>query len=115
MKTKNLFIFFFFLSSYNGGSCVATTTGYLCQCSYPYTGSNCEGVIPPPQPLCACVLCPCPSPVLTAVNPCLPNPCQNSGGCAVVFNSARCYCPSSFTGYYCQFGTLFRFVYLFFL
>ncbi len=92
-------------SSYNGGSCVATTTGYLCQCSYPYTGFSCEAIIPPPpRPACACVVCPCPTPVLTAVNPCLPNPCQNNGGCAVVASVARCYCPSSYTGYYCQFG-----------
>jgi hypothetical protein len=95
-----------YFSSYNGGSCVATTTGYLCQCSYPYTGPNCEGIIVTraPQPPCACVVCPCPTPVVTVVNPCLPNPCQNNGGCAVVYNAARCYCPSSYTGYYCQFG-----------
>ncbi|CAF1627731.1 unnamed protein product [Rotaria magnacalcarata] len=91
---------------YNGGSCVATTTGYLCQCSFPFTGSNCEGLIttPMPRPTCACVICPCPTPVVTVVNPCLPNPCQNNGGCAVQQNLARCYCPTSFTGYYCQFA-----------
>lgn len=96
------------LFSFNGGSCVATTTGYLCQCSYPYTGPSCEAVIPPPpRPACACVVCPCPAPVVTVVNPCLPNPCQNNGGCAVISNAARCYCPNSFTGYYCQFGKFF--------
>ncbi|CAF0870390.1 unnamed protein product [Adineta ricciae] len=91
---------------YNGGSCVATTTGYLCQCSWPYTGSNCETLIttPAPRPVCACIICPCPTPVLTVVNPCLPNPCQNNGGCAVVQSVARCYCPTTFTGYYCQFA-----------
>ncbi|CAF1211241.1 unnamed protein product [Rotaria sordida] len=91
---------------YNGGSCVATTTGYLCQCSFPFTGSNCETLIttPVPRPVCACVVCPCPTPVVTMVNPCLPNPCQNNGGCAVVQNIARCYCPGSFRGYYCQFA-----------
>ncbi|CAF3378373.1 unnamed protein product [Rotaria socialis] len=91
---------------YNGGSCVATTTGYLCQCSFPFTGSNCEALIttPMPRPVCACVICPCPTPVVTVVNPCLPNPCQNNGGCAVQQNLARCYCPTSFTGYYCQFA-----------
>ena len=97
-----------FVFSYNGGSCVATTTGYICQCSYPYTGSNCEILIttPAPRPVCACVICPCPvpAPVVTTVNPCLPNPCQNNGGCAVVQNVARCYCSAGFTGYYCQFG-----------
>ncbi|CAF2519254.1 unnamed protein product [Rotaria sp. Silwood2] len=91
---------------YNGGSCVVTTTGYICQCSFPFTGSNCETLIttPAPRPVCACIICPCPTPVVTAVNPCLPNPCQNNGGCGVVQNVARCYCPTSFTGYYCQFA-----------
>jgi Notch-like protein len=91
---------------YNGGSCVATSTGYICQCSFPFTGSNCETLIttPAPRPVCACVICPCPAPVVTIVNPCLPNPCQNNGGCAVLQNIARCYCPTSFTGYYCQFA-----------
>lgn len=92
---------------FNGGSCVATTTGYLCQCPYPFTGASCETLIttpPPPRPACACVVCPCPTPVVTVVNPCLPNPCQNNGGCAVVQNAARCYCPSGYNGYYCQFA-----------
>ena len=85
---------------------MATTTGYICQCSFPFTGSNCETLIttPAPIPFCACVVCPCPQPVVTIVNPCLPNPCQNNGGCAVVQNLARCYCPTSYSGYYCQFG-----------
>lgn len=87
----------------NGGSCVSTTTGYICQCSYPATGPNCEAIIQP-RPVCACVVCPCPVPTVTVVNPCLPNPCQNNGGCAVVLNVARCYCPNSFSGYYCQFA-----------
>jgi hypothetical protein len=100
-------------SSYNGGSCVATTTGYLCQCSYPFTGSNCEAAVTPaPRPVCACIICPCPTPVVNVINPCLPNPCQNNGGCAVFQQVARCYCPTSYTGYYCQFGK-FNFEFLF--
>ena len=108
MKCKtqtNLHVIFLFYCSLNGGSCTSTTTGYLCQCQYPYTGPSCEGIIVP-RPACACVVCPCPAPVPTAVivNPCLPNPCQNNGGCGVVQNAARCYCPNTYTGYYCQFG-----------
>lgn len=90
---------------YNGGTCVATSNAYICQCTYPYSGSNCELTLAtrPSQPTCACILCPCPTPAATSTNPCLPNPCQNNGGCAVVQSAAQCYCPAAFTGYYCQF------------
>ncbi|CAF1350322.1 unnamed protein product, partial [Adineta ricciae] len=90
---------------YNGGTCVATTNAYICQCTYPYSGSNCEMAIATraPQPSCACILCPCPTPAPMSTNPCLPNPCQNNGGCAVVQNNPQCYCQPAFTGYYCQY------------
>ncbi|UJR31039.1 hypothetical protein I4U23_018549 [Adineta vaga] len=90
---------------YSGGTCVATTNAYICQCTYPNSGSNCELRIATqaPQSNCACILCPCPTPAPAAANPCLPNPCQNNGGCAVVQNNAQCYCQPAFTGYYCQY------------
>ncbi|CAF3618197.1 unnamed protein product [Adineta steineri] len=90
---------------YNGGACIPTTNAYVCSCVYPNSGSNCELRIatPAPQSSCACILCPCPTPTTTTTNPCLPNPCQNNGGCAVTQNTAQCYCPSAFTGYYCQY------------
>lgn len=114
------------LFSYNGGTCVSTTNAYICQCTYPFSGSNCELTVATraPQPVCACILCPCPTPVTTVTNPCslqihfdqrsmqnfsfnlgLPNPCQNNGGCSVVQNTPQCHCQPTFTGYYCQYGT----------
>lgn len=58
--------------SYNGGSCVATTTAYICQCTYPFSGSNCEltRATAAPQSACACILCPCPTPAVSSNNPC---------------------------------------------
>ncbi|CAF0823533.1 unnamed protein product [Rotaria sordida] len=90
---------------YNGGTCIATTNAYLCQCVYPYSGSNCEITLPtrPPQPTCPCIMCPCPTVTAATYNPCLPNPCQNNGGCSVAQNNAQCYCQSAFTGYYCEY------------
>jgi hypothetical protein len=29
---------------------------------------------------------------------------QNQGGCAVQSNAARCWCPDSYQGYYCQYS-----------
>ncbi|CAF3717646.1 unnamed protein product [Rotaria socialis] len=96
----------------NNGLCTQTTTGYICSCSFPYTGTNCQQIISttttttvaPRAPCgtnCACVTAPCPVAVVT--NPCAPNPCQNNGGCAVQNNNvAKCWCPDSFQGYYCQ-------------
>ncbi|CAF4049350.1 unnamed protein product, partial [Rotaria sp. Silwood1] len=93
---------------YNGGTCIATTNAYLCQCAYPYSGSNCEIVLSTraPQSTCACVICPCPTATVTTYNPCIPNPCQNSGGCSVVQNTAQCFCQPAFTGYYCEYREL---------
>ena len=61
------------LSSYNGGTCVATVNAYICQCTYPYSGSNCEMALATQaaQPTCACILCPCPTPAPASNNPCL--------------------------------------------
>jgi len=66
-------IFLSFLFSYNGGTCVATSNAYICQCTYPYSGSNCEVTLATQatQPACACILCPCPTPTAAASNPCL--------------------------------------------
>lgn len=99
----------------NGGQCQQTTTGYICRCSYPYTGTNCREIMTtttttttttavatraPCGTNCACVVNPCPTVVI--YNPCVPNPCQNMGGCAVQSNAALCYCPNLYYGYYCQ-------------
>lgn len=35
----------------------------------------------------------------------LPNPCQNNGGCAVVQNTAQCYCQPTYAGSHCQYRT----------
>ncbi|CAF1386001.1 unnamed protein product [Rotaria sp. Silwood1] len=90
---------------YNGGTCIATTNAYLCQCIYPYTGSNCEITIAAqaPQLTCACIICPCPTATAVTHNPCVPNPCQNNGGCNAVQNTAQCFCQAAFTGYYCEY------------
>jgi len=90
---------------YNGGTCVATYNGYLCQCTFPNSGSNCEIIIPTvaPRPTCACIICPCPLPTTNVINPCLPNPCQNNGGCAVVQNTPQCYCQPTYAGSHCQY------------
>ncbi|CAF1035730.1 unnamed protein product [Adineta ricciae] len=96
----------------NNGICTQTTTGYICSCSYPFTGTNCQQIISttttttiatraPCGGSCACVVIPCPMVVIT--NPCAPNPCQNMGGCSVQNNAAKCWCPDSYQGYYCQF------------
>ncbi|CAF5074067.1 unnamed protein product, partial [Rotaria socialis] len=29
----------------NNGLCTQTTTGYICSCSFPYTGTNCQQII----------------------------------------------------------------------
>ncbi len=67
------FFFINYLFSYSGGTCVATTNAYICQCTYPYAGSNCEQTVTirTPSNNCACILCPCPTPVPAATNPCL--------------------------------------------
>ncbi len=31
---------------------------------------------------------------------------QNNGGCAVQNNAAKCWCPDSHQGYYCQYSML---------
>jgi hypothetical protein len=69
---KLCFSFYQLLFSYNGGTCISTTTAYICQCTYPFSGSNCEIRLATqaPQSTCACVLCPCPTPAPTATNPC---------------------------------------------
>ncbi|CAF1628166.1 unnamed protein product, partial [Adineta ricciae] len=110
----------------NNGACIQTTTGYVCQCSYPFTGTNCQQMItttttttttstttttttttntittrPPSCPSCVCIVTPCP--VVIVTNPCLPNPCQNMGGCSVQNNAAQCWCSNYYAGYYCQF------------
>ncbi|CAF4064985.1 unnamed protein product [Adineta steineri] len=99
----------------NNGLCTQTTTGYICSCLHPYTGTNCQQIITttttatttlatraPCDGGCCCIVIPCPTIVIT--NPCLPNPCQNNGGCAVQNNAARCWCPDSTQGYYCQYS-----------
>ncbi|CAF2714215.1 unnamed protein product [Rotaria sp. Silwood2] len=100
----------------NNGLCTQTTTGYICSCTFPYTGTNCQQMITttttttttttvatraPCGGSCACIITPCPMVIVT--NPCVPNPCQNMGGCAVQNRAARCFCPDSYQGYYCQF------------
>ncbi|CAF1175475.1 unnamed protein product [Rotaria magnacalcarata] len=92
----------------NNGVCQPTTTGYICRCTYPFTGTNCQQMITttplatraPCGPACACMVVPCP--VYIVINPCMPSPCQNMGSCGVQNNGAKCYCSSSYTGYYCQ-------------
>ncbi|CAF0950672.1 unnamed protein product [Rotaria sordida] len=98
----------------NNGLCTQTTSGYICSCTFPYTGTNCQQVItttttttttvatrPPCGNACACIVTPCPFVIVT--NPCVPNPCQNMGGCAVQNRAARCWCSDGYQGYYCQF------------
>lgn len=38
-------------------------------------------------------------------NPCNPNPCKNSGTCAVTGSSYECTCPSGWTGSTCDVKT----------
>ncbi len=85
----------------NNGFCLQTVAGYICSCSYPYTGTNCQlstlmhffkniismfflvisttttttttiAIRAPCGPACACIVTPCP--IIVVVNPCLPNP-----------------------------------------
>jgi hypothetical protein len=94
----------------NNGYCMQTPAGYTCSCLSPYTGTNCQQIITTttttiatraPCTTCGCIVIPCPTVVVT--NVCSPNPCQNMGGCAVQNNAARCWCPDSYQGYYCQY------------
>ena len=106
---------------------MTTTNAYICQCTFPNSGSNCELTISTPatRPACACILCPCPTTSAAVTNPCswriecvcvqftrlllslgFPNPCQNNGGCTVNQNNAQCYCQPANTGYYCQYSKL---------
>ncbi|CAF1195303.1 unnamed protein product [Didymodactylos carnosus] len=80
----------------NGGVCTQTSTGYVCACQTPFTGSNCQTG----KPTCVST---CPSTVVV-YNPCLPNPCQNQGGCAVQSNAVHCWCPDAYYGFYCQYA-----------
>ncbi|UJR26457.1 hypothetical protein I4U23_007787 [Adineta vaga] len=96
----------------NNGVCTQTTTGYICSCSYPYTGTNCQQIISTTSATTIATRAPCggsccivfPCPMIVVTNPCAPNPCQNMGGCAVQNNAARCWCPDSHQGYYCQYS-----------
>ncbi len=77
----NLLIFSF---SQNGGSCYLTSIGFACACLNSYSGTCCEIT-------------------LAASNPCLINPCINSGTCQVVAaNTYRCVCQSGFLGVRCE-------------
>ena len=42
----------------------------------------------------------------TVVDPCLSDPCQNSGDCATVEDSNQCNCGSGFSGMNCEVGEL---------
>ncbi len=47
-------------------------------------------------------------------NPCLFNPCQNNGTCAVGFdNNFACFCLPEYTGFYLKFALLIKAFYFF--
>ena len=63
----------------NGGTCTKTSdTGYSCQCTAAYTGTNCETAV-------------------GTSDPCQPNPCQNGGKCTKTSDTFACDCTD--TGY----------------
>jgi len=65
----------------NGGTCLQTSNGYVCQCTAGFTGTNCE-----------------------KINRCNTSPCRNGGTC-IIDNCAAgyiCRCPTDWIGYDCE-------------
>nr|XP_020470999.1 cubilin [Monopterus albus] len=62
------------------GQCVATTSGYICNCNSGWEGVNCN----------------------QNINECLSNPCQNGGTCTDGINGFTCACTAQWTGPLCQ-------------
>lgn len=109
----------------NQGVCVPLTTGttrFRCDCRFLYSGTNCQTLSPTcadsdPNNQCAsfqamgaCFISfnrrfmeeRCPRSCGFCANPCLGNPCQNAGQCAIQGTSYLCTCPAGFTGVRCE-------------
>lgn len=69
----------------NNGTCVNSSTNYVCQCALPYGGTNCDLMI----------------------NICTPNPCLNNGKCIRNSNIKdgmyRCECENNYFGGKCEY------------
>ncbi|XP_033347146.1 cubilin [Bombus vosnesenskii] len=61
------------------GKCTIHGTTYTCICNAGYTGSTCD-----------------------VRDPCVPNPCKNSGVCVISNGVQTCDCPSTYTGNRCE-------------
>nr|XP_042897100.1 fat-like cadherin-related tumor suppressor homolog isoform X1 [Parasteatoda tepidariorum] len=66
----------------NGGTCIPTSSAFMCQCSARYQGNYCE----------------------VDLDPCASNPCLNGGICRKHDNKYTCTCPSGISGERCEFG-----------
>ncbi|XP_071793451.1 neurogenic locus notch homolog protein 4-like [Asterias amurensis] len=72
----------------NGGTCRMSHGTAICACGVHWSGNRCQDVRVP-------------SLRRNTENPCLPNPCQNSGFCMPGVPSFRCICSNGFTGTTC--------------
>ncbi|XP_053381998.1 delta-like protein D [Mercenaria mercenaria] len=61
-------------------SCIISSSSYSCSCTTGWIGDNC-----------------------TLDDPCLPNPCENSGTCIQSGTTYQCQCPSEYSGTNCTF------------
>ncbi|CAF4820593.1 unnamed protein product [Rotaria sp. Silwood2] len=62
------------------GTCVASSSTWLCVCEPGWTGIQCKN----------------------SINECLSNPCLNAGVCIDGINEYRCICLTGYTGTNCQ-------------